>query len=42
MLKVKLRHQIVNQNFTYTNDWLTGDVYDSNGSTRMNGPSIVF
>ena len=34
---------LTNQNFTYnTNDWLTGDVYDSNGSTRTNGPNIFF
>jgi RHS repeat-associated protein len=34
---------VTNQTFTFnSNDWLTGDVYDSNGSTRTNGASIFF
>jgi RHS repeat-associated protein len=31
---------LANQSFTFnTNDWLTGDVYDSNGNTRTNASS---
>jgi RHS repeat-associated protein len=34
---------VTNQTFTFnSNDWLTGDVYDGNGSTRTNGANIFF